>query len=187
MVSRALPDQWERDILNFWFEELSPKDWFVQDIAVDLALTSRFYDLFEHVSTALPQMCETSAKAALAAIIVLDQFPRNMFRNQAKAFDTDDKALELAQGTISRGLDKKLPIEQRQFIYMPFMHSEEPFVQARSIKLFTALASASNLKFAIAHKDIIDRFGRFPHRNEMLGRVSSSEEILFLKQSGSSF
>ena len=116
----------------------------------------------------------------MAAILVLDQFSRNLFRNSAKAFARDEQALALAQKTISRGLDEKLSGRQRQFIYMPFMHSEDVFVQVRSIDLFSNLGNEDNLKFAIAHKKIIDRFGRFPHRNNALGRDSTREEIEFL-------
>jgi len=187
MTSTTLSDFWDRDVVKFWFEELSPKHWFVRDERVDRDIADRFSDLYESLSCQLPPLCRTSPQAALAAIIVLDQFSRNLFRGSAKSFVMDERALELAGDAISRGLDKKLSDEQRQFIYMPFMHSEDPLVQVRSIELFTALGNENNLKFAISHKDIIYRFGRFPHRNEILRRTSTSDEVEFLQQPGSSF
>jgi uncharacterized protein (DUF924 family) len=123
----------------------------------------------------------------LAAILVLDQFPRNMFRDDPRAFATDQAALTLSKRAIGEGLDLRLPPEQRAFIYMPFQHSEALDDQARSIEIFTSLGAPLNLDFARRHEAIIARFGRFPHRNAVLGRESTEDEIAFLKEPGSSF
>lgn len=123
----------------------------------------------------------------LAAIIVLDQFPRNMFRDDARAFATDQAALALAKRAISEGTDMRLAPEQRAFIYLPFQHAETRDDQARSIELFTALGNPNNLDFALRHQAIIACFGRFPHRNSVLGRASTAEELAFLQEPGSSF
>ena len=135
----------------------------------------------------MPDSWLSAPRGWLAAILVLDQFPRNLFRGDARAFATDEAALGLAKRAIAEGIDLKLTPAQRSFVYMPFQHSEEKADQARSIELFTALGNPLNLDFAIRHKDIIDRFGRFPHRNAILGRTTTDEEATFLKQPGSSF
>jgi len=128
-----------------------------------------------------------SAEGFLAAILVLDQFPRNMFRGSAQAFATDAQALALSKRAIAEGLDMKLPPEKRCFVYIPFQHSEDLADQRRSLELFTALGNPENLDFAKRHEEIIARFGRFPHRNASLGRATTPEEEAFLKQPGSSF
>ena len=134
----------------------------------------------------MPESWRAEARGWLAAILVLDQFPRNLFRGDARAFATDEAALDLAKRAIAEGIDLKLPPEQRAFVYMPFQHSEQKADQARPIELFSALGNPLNLDFAIRHKAIIDRFGRFPHRNEIFGRTSTDEEVVFLQQPGSS-
>jgi len=187
MAAENSDDQWVEDILGFWFAELNAKDWFVKSEAVDTLISERFADLYERLSRSLPAQCERSGRAALAAIITLDQLPRNMFRNSPKMFATDEMALGLAQATITLKLDKGLSLDERQFVYMPFQHSEDRVLQARSIELYEKLGDEKVLKFAIAHKNIIDRFGRFPHRNAVIGRDSSKEERDFLLQPGSSF
>lgn len=126
-------------------------------------------------------------KDALASIILLDQFPRNMFRNTPKSFATDSKAISISRSAIEQGAEFSLNETEKMFLYMPFMHSENLEEQLYCVELYTKLGREENLKFAIAHKDIIERFGRFPHRNEILGRNSTDEEIEFLKQDGSSF
>jgi uncharacterized protein (DUF924 family) len=139
------------------------------------------------VKTGVPPEWIAEPKGVLAAILVLDQFPRNMFRDDARAFATDQAALALAKRAISDGIDMQLPPEERAFIYMPFQHSEAHDDQARSIALFTSLSAPLNLDFARRHQAIIARFGRFPHRNSVLGHASTVEELAFLQEPGSSF
>jgi uncharacterized protein (DUF924 family) len=123
----------------------------------------------------------------LAAILVLDQFPRNMFRGDARAFATDEASLELAKRAIADGFDEKLTRDQRVFLYMPFQHSEDRDDQARAIALYSMLGKPLNLDFALRHQAVVDRFDRFPHRNALLGRASTEEERSFLTEPGSSF
>jgi uncharacterized protein (DUF924 family) len=175
------------DIVGFWFEELTPKDWYRKDAALDAEIARRFGRVFEEISAKVPPAWLATPDGFLAAILVLDQFPRNLFRGDPRAFATDEAALDLAKRAIAEGIDLKLPPEQRAFVYMPFQHSEQKADQTRSSELFAALGNPLNLDFAIRHKAIIDRFGRFPHRNEILGRASTDEEAAFLKQPGSSF
>jgi uncharacterized protein (DUF924 family) len=128
-----------------------------------------------------------SADRALAAVIALDQFPRNAFRGSPMAFEADGHALGIAQAAIAAGLDRALSGTERQFLYMPFQHSENRDLQARSVELFATLEDPECLRYAKEHKAIIDRFGRFPHRNAILGRTSTAQEIEFLREPGSSF
>jgi uncharacterized protein (DUF924 family) len=178
-----LPSQ-ARDVLDFWYHQLEPEQWWVRDNAVDKVVISRFSALYMLVANALPGSWLMTARGRLAAVIVLDQFPRNMFRGSAKTFMTDEIALALAEETIAVGLDKELVRQECSILYMPFQHSEDREVQERSMALYEALGDAGQLDFARKHKTIIDRFGRFPHRNEILGRVSSKEELEFLKAPG---
>jgi uncharacterized protein (DUF924 family) len=175
------------DILRFWFETLKPEDWYRKDAAIDAEITKRFGAIYEALKISVPQDWRAEPKGALAAILVLDQFPRNMFREDSRAFATDQAALTLSKHAIGQGMDVRLPPEQRAFIYMPFQHSEARDDQARSIELFTALGAPLNLDFALRHRAIIARFGRFPHRNSVLGRVSTEAELAFLTEPGSSF
>jgi uncharacterized protein (DUF924 family) len=175
------------DIVRFWFEELTPKDWYRKDQALDTEIERRFGAIYAELKSGVPANWLTTPKGWLAAIIVLDQFPRNLFREDRRAFATDAEALALSKRAIAAGIDMKLMPEERAFLYMPFQHSEDAADQARSIELFTALGIPSNLDFAQRHKAIIDRFGRFPHRNGVLGRASTEDESEFLRQPGSSF
>jgi len=128
-----------------------------------------------------------TAQGRLAEIIVLDQFARNLFRDQAQQFAADAMALVLAQEAIAQGFDQQLPAQQRLFMYMPYMHSESVLIHQRAVALFTALGLPDNLDFEYKHQAIIDRFGRYPHRNALLGRASTAEELAFLQQPNSSF
>jgi uncharacterized protein (DUF924 family) len=175
------------EIVAFWFETLKPEDWYRKNPAIDAAITERFGATYEALKTGVPPEWLAEPKGTLAAIIVLDQFPRNMFRDDPRAFATDQAALALAKCAIGEEIDMQLPPEERAFIYMPFQHSEARDDQARSIELFTALGAPLNLDFAQRHQAIIARFGRFPHRNSVLGRASTAEELAFLQEPGSSF
>ncbi len=169
-------------VLDFWYGELAPEQWWKRDDAVDGEITSRFSALYERLAGKVPQSWLASPRGALAAVIVLDQFPRNMFRGNPRSFETDAKALEIASDTIASRRDVMLSQSERTFLYMPYQHSEEREVQARSIVLFQKIDDLANLESAIKHKEIIDRFGRFPHRNKMLGRVSTPGEAEFLEK-----
>jgi uncharacterized protein (DUF924 family) len=173
--------------VKFWFEDLSPEDWYKADAKRDAEIARRFGPLYEKLSVGVPQDWLATPKGWLAAILVLDQFPRNMFRSDPRAFATDADALALAKRAIAKSVDMRLEPDQRAFIYLPFQHAEDGADQARSLELFTALGNPNNLDFALRHKAIIDRFGRFPHRNAVLGRASTEEELVFLKEPGSSF
>jgi len=165
---------WSATIVNFWFKKLKPKDWWNKDDSVDSQIKERFFELWEEQKTTTADGFLASPETALAAIILFDQFPRNMFRGLADAFATDHLALQIAVQAVDLGLDETLPENQRAFLYMPFMHSEELQDQNRSVTLFTALGN--NIKYANSHRDVIAKFGRFPHRNEVLGRPMRAGE-----------
>jgi uncharacterized protein (DUF924 family) len=182
------------DVLEFWFG-VGPdhgkrhKRWFDKERAFDLEITQRFLPLYEAL-VENPDWLD-DAPHCLARIIVLDQFPRQMFRGEARAFASDPLALQAARLALQRGYDQgRLPVE-RLFLYLPFEHSEVLADQERACELIAPLAAFAEtddvLRYAIAHRDIIKRFGRFPHRNAILGRASTPEEVEFLKQPGSSF
>ncbi|BFO57873.1 DUF924 family protein [Acidovorax sacchari] len=176
-----------QDVLHFWFETTTPEQWFRKDDAFDAAIRERFATLHRQASLGETWEWRTDAAGRLAEVIVLDQFSRNLLRGQAASFAQDGMALVLAQEAIAQGLDAELPPPRRAFLYMPFMHSESARIQAESVRLFTALGQPNNLDYALQHQAIVDRFGRFPHRNAVLGRQTTAEEALFLQQPGSSF
>ena len=167
---------WADEILSFWFA-LDPHQHWKQDDALDAEIENRFIDLWEEQSGRVAEDFLGSAREALAAVILFDQFPRNMFRGDARSFATDHLALEIAKAAIDKGYDDRLPGEQRGFLYMPFQHSEDLDDQQRSVLLFTALGDAEMLHYARLHHDVIARFGRFPHRNATLGREPRPDEI----------
>ena len=176
-----------KEIINFWFEEIEPKQWWQKSEEFDTLIENRFGTIhIQAISGELFQWRETSV-GSLAEIIILDQFSRNMFRDKPESFAYDAMALTLAQVAIDKGFDSELSQIQRVFLYMPFMHSESQRIHEEAVKLFTALGVESNLEFEYKHKTIIDRFGRYPHRNAILGRQSTEQEIEFLKQPNSSF
>jgi len=175
------------DVQKFWFGELSKAQWFKKDPAVDQAVAQRFTHLHRQAAQCELSHWRITPQGRLAEIIVLDQFPRNIYRNSAQAFATDALALALAQEAVRQGEDRILPPVERSFLYMPYMHSESPVIHSQAMELFDQPGLEENLRFEIRHKDIIDRFGRYPHRNELLGRESTPEEVEFLKQPGSSF
>jgi uncharacterized protein (DUF924 family) len=176
-----------QSILHFWFEELTPKQHFVKDAALDETIRARFGDTLEAAAKCELFAWRATAAGRLAEIIVLDQFSRNVYRDTPRAFMQDSLALVLAQELVASGQDRSLPETQRVFAYMPYMHSESAQVHTQAVSLFSQPGMESNLDFELRHKAIIDRFGRFPHRNAILGRGSSAEEVAFLSEPGSSF
>lgn len=161
--------EWSAEILSFWFAELKPKDWWAKSDAIDNRIRERFFELWEEQKSNIADDFLTSAESALAAVILFDQFPRNMFRDSAEAFSTDHLAQQIADKAVDLEYDQQLTEVQRPFLYMPFMHSEDLDHQNKSVALFTRLGS--NQKFANDHRDAIAKFGRFPHRNKLLGRA----------------
>ena len=187
------------EILTFWFgevrdepsyfEEYAPR-WFVQNADFDRQIVQRFQADYELAAQGQLTHWTETARGGVALILVLDQFPRNMFRNDPRAFATDLLARQIAEQMIAAGLDRQLRLVERYFVYVPFMHSENRAHQQRSVMLFQQLAEERayfDTSYAVRHQEVIDRFGRFPHRNTVLGRTSTSEELEFLKQFGSSF
>ncbi len=176
-----------QDVLNFWFQELEPKDWWIKSQKLDQRIQSRFGDMLAQASRNEFFLWRKQASSALAEVILLDQFSRNVFRDDPRAFQSDALALACAIGAVDKGLDKELSPHERNFLYMPYMHSESPIVHDEAVRLFTSLGNDITLDFEYKHKAIIDRFGRYPHRNKILGRTSTPEELAFLQEPGSSF
>lgn len=176
-----MADHWVDEVLNFWFDELTAEDWFGGGPELDERIRSRFLGLYEELKTNFRVEDINDARTALAAVLVFDQFPRNMFRGQPAAFATDDIALGIARRSLDKGFDADVAENAKAFIYMPFMHSEVSADQERCVDLFRSLDNENGLKYAIEHRDIVAQFGRFPHRNKVLGRESSAAEIEFLK------
>ena len=179
-----MPTQNYQSTLNFWFNEIEPKQHWVKDPEFDLLIKQRFGDLLISASKCELFSWRETARGRLAEIIVLDQFSRNVYRDTPLAFAQDALALALSQEAVSLGLDKQLEKNEIPFLYMPYMHSESKVVHVEAEKLFK---QTGNYDFELKHKVIIDRFGRYPHRNEILGRESTAEEIEFLNGPGSSF
>jgi uncharacterized protein (DUF924 family) len=176
-----------QDVFNFWFDELQPQQWWVKDVGLDSLIMDRFLPLYGQAKNCELFAWREVAEGRLAEIIVLDQFPRNMFRDTAQAFATDSLGLALAQEAVSSGADQKLNQTQRSFLYMPFMHSESLVVHEIAVDLFEQNGNESSYDYELKHKRIIEQFGRYPHRNRILGRESTAEEVEFLKQPGSGF
>ena len=171
---------WVEQVIRYWFEELQPAAWFRKDTRIDDAIRERFGVLHDEVAQILPPQL-TTARECLAAVIVLDQFSRNLFRRTPRAYAADPIARRLARSAIERSFDSSLTSLERQFLYLPFEHSEDAADQQLSVELFKALGNDEWTRFAIEHKEVIDRFGRFPHRNAVLGRRSTPDEIELLK------
>lgn len=174
-------------ILQFWFNEISPAQWWKVDPVFDALVAERFGAI--HAQAVRAELFEwrTTPQGRLAEVIVLDQFSRNIYRGRSRAFEADTLALALAQEAVTANADAALAQEERNFLYMPYMHSESKQIHAIAEPLFKAKTPESIYNFELRHKAIIDRFGRYPHRNEILGRESTSEELAFLKEPGSSF
>lgn len=177
----------DKSVLEFWFEELEPKQWFVKDKCLDAMIEARFSLLVEQARAAELSLWRATIKGRLAEIILIDQFSRNIYRDTPSSFSADPMALVLAQEAISLGLDKRLSPKERSFLYMPYMHSESRLIHEQAVKLFDQPGLEYNLEFEHKHKVIIDRFGRYPHRNKILGRTSTAEELAFLEGPDSSF
>jgi uncharacterized protein (DUF924 family) len=175
----AAPD----DVLAFW-RAAGPEKWFAKDDAFDAAIRDKFLATYEAAAAGRLPAWEATPDGALALVIVLDQFPRNMFRGSARTFAADPVARGVADRAIARGFDQALAAADRVFMYLPFEHSESYADQERSVALYTALGDAEATKWAELHLDIIHRFGRFPHRNEMLGRETTPQEQEFLDGGG---
>jgi len=173
----------QQAILTFW-REAGPKQWFTKDTVFDDAVRARFLETYEAAAAGKLTDWENSAEGALALVIVLDQFPRNMFRGSARAFWADPLARQVAERAIAKGFDGSVPNGEWQFFYLPFEHSELHSDQERCIALFRAAGDAELLKWADLHADIIRKFGRFPHRNAVLGRSTTAEEQAFLDAGG---
>ena len=174
-------------VLGFWFEEIKPAQWWSADPAFDQTVRNRFGAVHLAASRGELSSWRSRPEGRLAEVIVLDQFSRNMHRGTPLAFASDPVALVLAQEAVAGGHDDALVPDQRVFLYMPFMHSESPVVHETAVALFQRSGLQSNLDFELRHKAIIDRFGRYPHRNAILGRKSTEAELQFLKEPGSSF
>lgn len=171
------------DVVGFW-RLAGPQKWFAKNRAFDQAIALRFEPA--HFAAARGEHDDWIAtpEGALALLLLLDQFPRNLFRNSAHAFATDGKALAIARHAIGEGFDQEIESDLRPFVYMPLMHSEALSDQDACVVLFEALGAKTNLDFAVLHRDIIARFGRFPHRNAMMGRTTTPEEQAFLDEGG---
>jgi uncharacterized protein (DUF924 family) len=184
------------EVLDFWFgREDEPgygefrEEWFRKDPEFDREVRDRFEGLHQEAAAGQLDGWKEDARGCLALVILLDQFPRNMYRGDPRSYATDRKAQETAEYAVDHALDRELPEFQRMFLYMPFMHSEDLAHQRRSVELFRGLGEGEGDgdSYAVRHMKIVERFGRFPHRNEVLGRPTTPEEAEFLKEPGSSF
>lgn len=177
----------QQSILDFWFRELTPAQWWTKSVRLDAEITERFSELHQAAAAGELFAWRASAEGRLAEVIILDQFSRHIYRDQPLAFASDPMALVLSQTAIEQGADSELTQPQNMFLYMPFMHSESFLIQQQGLLLFKEANVDNSLDFAIRHHQIIARFGRFPHRNNCLGRTSSAEEVAFLQEPNSSF
>jgi len=176
-----------QDILHFWFEELTDKQHFAKDAALDEMIRTRFGQTLGAAMRCELFAWRATAEGALAEIILLDQFSRNIFRDTPRAFAQDALALALAQVLVATAQDQLLSPVQRRFAYMPYMHSESALIHVQAVQLFAQPGLEDALHFELRHQAIITRFGRYPHRNAALGRISSADELAFLSEAGSSF
>lgn len=183
----AAAGDWRFDVLDFWFREHDRSAWFKRDAAFDEKIRLRFLDLYTALRSRPAEDLLPDPETALAAIIVLDQFPRNLFRNNSRAYEADAQARAVASLAVARGLDASLTVDEKAFLYLPFEHSENLDDQDRSVALFGALQNPEYLDFAERHRAVIRKFGRFPHRNPALGRESTEAELEFLAEHDQGF
>ncbi|SQD79978.1 DUF924 family protein [Moritella yayanosii] len=176
-----------KDVIKFWFEDINPAKWWIKDSEFDQTILTRFSELHQRAVAGELFHWRRSAEGRLAEIIILDQFSRNMFRDTPRAFVYDSMALVLAQEAIAFGADKELSQLQCSFLYLPFMHSESAIIHQQAVFLYQGNDIQTNLDFELQHQAIIEQFGRYPHRNTILGRKSTVEERAFLDTPGSSF
>lgn len=186
-----------QEVIEFWFSPRARSLWFAKDAAFDAEIRAGFEATHRSAAAGRLQGWENAPEGSLALVILLDQFPRNIHRGTARAFASDTLARAVADRAIGRGFDRQLPFEQRQFLYLPFEHSEDLADQRRGVRLFRALAEEQTgalrdagfelVKYAERHLEIIERFGRFPHRNQALGRETTAAEAAFLEEPMSSF
>ena len=175
-MSPGAGDDWRADVLKFWFA-LKPEQWWKADEALDERIRQDFLKLWAGKRQLPPDAFLTDPLTAVAGVILFDQFPRNMFRGHADAYSTDHIAIAIAKAAVAKRFDKELAKDERKFLYMPFQHSENLEDQNRALLLFTEIADEEQIKYSKHHRDIIERFGRFPHRNAILGRASRPQEI----------
>ncbi len=200
MTNTVTPAQSQADVLRFWFVDTEAKQHFVKDSAFDQRVRDLLGDLHQQAESGALMSWLDSAEGCLALCILLDQAPRNMFRDTPRAFASDPQARTVAHHMVDKGFDRQFEFGRRVFAYMPFEHAEDRALQARSVALFKALLEeacaqdpaleqrfAMTYDYALRHQAIVDRFGRFPHRNAILGRASSDKERAFLSEPGSSF
>ncbi|MBL4589228.1 MAG: DUF924 domain-containing protein [Alphaproteobacteria bacterium] len=179
----------QKDILNFWFEESQPQQWFQKNPAFDELIRSRFLEVYEIARQGALNDWKNDGDGVLSLCILLDQFPRNMFRGSAQSFATDAQALLIAKYALSKGLDQVVSPAKRRFVYLPFEHSEHLQDQRKSVELFETMKATDPLghEYALRHLEIVEKYGRFPHRNNILGRENTPEEEIYMSQVGSGF
>ena len=183
----SVHSDWVKVVERFWFEELNPPQWFKKSDETDMLISERYSQLLNDVASTDIDELVADAATALSAVIVLDQFPRNMFRGTPRAFATDGKALVVAKKAVALGFDSGLGAAQRVFLYLPYEHSEDLADQDRAVQLISSIGDDSYTQYAEEHRKVIREFGRFPHRNEILGRRSTEAEEAFLATPGSGF
>jgi uncharacterized protein (DUF924 family) len=183
MTESTTPDA----VLAWWFAPETKPEWFTGGAAFDAAVRDRLGALYARAANGELDGWAVEPRGLLALVILFDQVPRNVFRGTPRAFEGDARALALARLAVDRGADRGLTVDERLFLYLPFEHAEDLADQERSVALFRALGDADYLDYALRHQVVIERFGRFPHRNAILGRESTAEELAFLEQPGSSF
>lgn len=179
----------QKEILDFWFVETQPKQWFQVNADFDESIKARFEDAYNKAASGQYDDWQSDAYGALALCILLDQMPRNMFRDTPKAFATDKKALIVSKFAVSKGLDQVHSAQKRRFLYLPFEHSENLNDQRRAVELFEKIKDDDPLgyDYAVRHFEVIEKYGRFPHRNKILNRDNTAEEEEYLAQEGAGF
>lgn len=179
----------QKDVLEFWFEQTQPPQWFQVNPDFDRQILERYADAYDLAARGVYDDWKNSSDGCLALVLLLDQFPRNMFRGTAKAFATDPKALVIAKYALAKGFDQVLPPIKRRFLYLPFEHSENLNDQRKCVELFEKMKKDDPLgyDYALRHLKVIEQYGRFPHRNSILSRMNTPEEEEYLAQSGAGF